>query len=424
MAPNREKPPSPTHPRPAGGQVSAAEEERASQRPAWLGCSRFPRRDRGRGLEKGDPEAEPAGTEPAGGGRPRAPAPKLPREGPRASRPRTLGASGSPSREDALAVALGGSARWPGCCVLCASRRAPTPPRSTSCGPRRTTTAAQAQRRMAPSRGGSARRVSAPGRSHGDGRRSEPPRGGEAQGRARPPPLHVCADLPGTAARRRSGPPGVPLQPPLPAPVLSGLLTPPPSKSSPRLLLPRPRGLQGGGSHSDDQPATRAPRRPGTETGRRPPLTPAAASCLPSPDPTLPPLLPQRSISFWELCRQQPTSSPSLPAELNLAPLTAASAASHRRAATSQPKPQPLPTTSSPRPPRVPRPDSRPRPRVLEVLAGLAGAPLGGKVRPDHGDRPLGLSGWRKGVARWGWKTLQPLVLAEANSGPRSTCRP
>lgn len=67
----------------------------------------------------------------------------------------------------------------------------------------------------------------------------------------------------------------------------------------------------------------------------------------------------------------------------------------------------------------MPRPDSPPQPRVLGVLAGLAGAPLRGKVRPDHGDRPLGLTGQRKGVARWGWKTLQPLVLAEANSGPK-----
>lgn len=60
---------------------------------------------------------------------------------------RTLGEPGSPS--PLATVALRGSARGPGCRGLFCSRRAPTAPRSASCGQMRPTAAAQAQRMAA-----------------------------------------------------------------------------------------------------------------------------------------------------------------------------------------------------------------------------------------------------------------------------------
>lgn len=60
---------------------------------------------------------------------------------------RTLGEPGSPS--PLARVAFRGSARGPGCRGLFCSRRAPTAPRSASCGQRRPMAAAQAQRMAA-----------------------------------------------------------------------------------------------------------------------------------------------------------------------------------------------------------------------------------------------------------------------------------
>lgn len=59
----------------------------------------------------------------------------------------TLGKPGSPSLLDM--VALRDARRWPGCRGLLGSRRALTPPRSMSCGQRRATVVAQAQRMLA-----------------------------------------------------------------------------------------------------------------------------------------------------------------------------------------------------------------------------------------------------------------------------------
>jgi hypothetical protein len=153
--------------------------------------------------------------------------------------------------------------RWPSCCSLLGSRRAPTPPSNTSCGQRRATAAAQVHHCMAQFR--QSLSDASPGAwvlSWG-WRHSEPLRGGEAQGRARLPPVHVCRRSRSTAWQESSSPcgPGGRRRPPL----VHSALAPPLNGSS---LLPSPGRLQGEGSHWAHLPPP--PPKVGAGRGRDP----------------------------------------------------------------------------------------------------------------------------------------------------------
>lgn len=201
---------------------------------------------------------------------------------------RTLGEPGSPSL--LATVALGDSVCWPGCRGFLGSRRATMPPRSTSCGQRRTTTAAQAQR-MAARGSGPRRRLSAALRgarasSRGGAAGAQSPRA-EARPRGTGRWCMSVRDEPGagttgtTTGRRRERRGGTRS---CPCGLAGASL--PSSAQCPRLprrrqINPPLRPSKGEGSRRIRQ---RAPRQPGagagtgTGRGRAPPLTSASGS--------------------------------------------------------------------------------------------------------------------------------------------------
>lgn len=225
---------------------------------------------------------------------------------------RTLGEPGSPSL--LARVALGGSVRWPGCRGLFCSRRAPTPPRRASCGQRRATAAAQAQRMAAAQRCAQGR----PGALMGAAQPQSP--GAEARARGAPGRLRGMSvrGEPGAAARRAPGRRGrggcgalLSRAPSLPRAV--------PSRPDEPSLRPKARAPRGRAHREDPSAGSRA----GAWTGRAAPLTTRWGCASPGP-PTCfgtAPTPSQEADSPWEpLTRIGPAPDPARLPHLTPAP--------------------------------------------------------------------------------------------------------